>query len=129
MKLGKRKAYLRYSGKRLRLALRRAMEETESFTARYRWRAGIETTMSQYDRRTGGKRLRIRGLADVRLFARLKAAGVSRVRTQADRQAHQGEFYPVLILVKERIRRLRRNPGFRDRLSCRPADLYLEMAA
>lgn len=139
VKLAKRKAYLRYSGKRLRLARRRAMEATEAFTARYRWRAGIEATMSQYDRRTGVKRLRVRGLAAVRFGARLKAAGLNllraaqvwqaRTRAQADQRADQGLFYSFWELVKERIQRLRRNLGFCDRFPCHPADLYLEMAA
>ncbi len=95
--------------------------------------------MSQYDRRTGVKRLRVRGLAAVRFGARLKAAGLNllraaqvwqaRTRAQADQRADQGLFYSFWELVKERIQRLRRNLGFCDRFPCHPADLYLEMAA
>jgi len=40
-----------------------------------RWRAGGEVTMSEYDRRTGVKQLRVRELRAVRFCAVLKAIG------------------------------------------------------
>jgi hypothetical protein len=55
VKPGKKKAYLRYSEKRYRLAKRRALEASEAFIDDYRWRAGVEATMSEFDRRTGVK--------------------------------------------------------------------------
>ena len=49
----------------------------KEFKDRYWWRAGVETTMSEYDRRTGVKQLRVRGLKTVRFSATLKALGVN----------------------------------------------------
>jgi hypothetical protein len=42
----------RYSSKQYRLAIRRSMEQTEAFTDAYRWLAGVEATISEYDRLT-----------------------------------------------------------------------------
>lgn len=69
--------YLRYTEKELRISQRRAYEDTEEFKDRYRWRSGIEATMSEYSRRTGVKRLRVRGLKAVRFCATLKALAVN----------------------------------------------------
>jgi hypothetical protein len=57
------------------------------FCDRYRWRAGIEGAMSRYDRLTGVKRLRVRGLNAVRFCATLKAVGVNLFRATAVRRA------------------------------------------
>ena len=54
---------------------------------RYRWRAGVEATMSEYDRRTGAKQLRVRGLKAVKFCATLKALGVNIFRAAAIRAA------------------------------------------
>jgi len=80
---GKRAYYLRYTDKQQRIALRRTLEQTEAFKDRYRWRAGVEATMSEYDRRTGVKRLRVRGLKAVRYSATLKALGLNLLRAAA----------------------------------------------
>ena len=72
-KAGKKAFYLRFSDKQLRIALRRSAVDTEEFKDRYRWRAGVEATMSEFERRTGVKRLRVRGLKAVRFSATLKA--------------------------------------------------------
>ena len=61
----------------MRIANRRRYEDSEEFKDRYRWRAGVEATMSEYDRRTGVKHLRVRGLKAVRFSATLKALGVN----------------------------------------------------
>jgi len=53
VKPGKKGYYLRYDDKILRLAQRRAHEQTPEFQEVYRFRAGIEGTMSQMDRKTG----------------------------------------------------------------------------
>jgi hypothetical protein len=53
VKKGKGHNYLRYQKKAMRLAKRRQQENTAKFKERYRWRAGVEATMSQYDRLTG----------------------------------------------------------------------------
>jgi len=84
---GKRHFYLRYDLKAVRLAQRRAREETPEFRDRYRFRAGIEGTISAFDARTGVKQLRVRGLEAVRFCATLKATGVNLFRATAVRCA------------------------------------------
>lgn len=80
VRLGKKYYYLRYRSKNYRLALRRRFERTDEFVERYRWRAGVEATMSEYATLTGVKRLRVRGMASVRYAAVLKAAGLNLMR-------------------------------------------------
>ena len=87
VKKGKKHYYLRYTKKSARLAKRRTMEQTEEFKDRYRWRAGVEATMSEYDRRTGVKRLRFRRFTAVRFAAILKAAAINIFRATAVRKA------------------------------------------
>ena len=87
VKPGKKYYYLRYEEKAMRLAKRRAKEQTPKFKDRYRWRAGIEATMSEFDRRTGVKQLRVRGFKAVRFCATLKAIGVNLFRATAVRKA------------------------------------------
>jgi len=82
-KPGKNASYFRYTDKQLRIALRRSEVQTEEFKDRYRWRAGVEATMSEYDRRTGVKRLRVRGMKSVRYSAVLKALGLNILRAAA----------------------------------------------
>jgi hypothetical protein len=83
---GKRYYYFRYKEKAMRLAKRKANENTAEFKSEYRWRAGVEATMSEYDRRTGVKRLRVRGFDAVRFFAKLKAIGINLFRATALRR-------------------------------------------
>jgi len=87
VKQGKKYHYLRYTDKEMRLAKRRAYEQTEEFKDRYRWRSGVEATMSEYDRKTGVKHLRVRGFKAVRFSATLKAVGVNIFRATAVRKA------------------------------------------
>lgn len=70
-------AYLRYDEKQYRLARRRAYEQTPEFLEKYRWRAGIEGTISHYKKDFGAGRLRVRGLAPVRFVAVLKALSLN----------------------------------------------------
>jgi hypothetical protein len=91
VKPGRKGHYLRYSDKELRLARRRAHEKTSAFRDRYRFRAGAEATMSEYDRKTGVKRLRVRGLGAVRYCATLKAAGLNIFRATAFRNRQMKE--------------------------------------
>ena len=84
---GKKFYYLRYEEKAMRIAKRRGIEQTVEFKDRYRWRAGVEATMSELDRRTGVKRLRVRGFKAVRFSATLKAIGINLLRAAAVRQA------------------------------------------
>jgi hypothetical protein len=80
VKPGKKYYYLRYRGKEHRLAQRRSFERTQQFIDRYRWRSGIEATMSEYATLTGVKRLRVRGMVAVRYCAILKAVGLNLMR-------------------------------------------------
>lgn len=77
VKPGVRGHTLRYDHKTVRLAKRRAHEKTPAFKDKYRFRSGIEATMSEYDRKTGVKHLRVRGLSAVSFCATLKAAAVN----------------------------------------------------
>jgi len=84
---GKRYYYLHYDERAMRVAKRRATEQTSEFKDRYRWRAGSEATMSELDRRTGVKRLRVRGFKAVCFSATLKAIGINLFRAAAVRKA------------------------------------------
>ncbi|MDY0268413.1 transposase, partial [Trichloromonas sp.] len=64
---------------------RRAKEKTAAFREVYRFRAGAEATMSDLDRVTGIKHLRVRGMRQVRLAAVLKATGLNILRATAFR--------------------------------------------
>jgi len=87
VKAGKKHYYLRYEDKIWRIAMRRAYEKTDEFKDKYRWRAGTEATMSEYDRRTGVKNLRVRGMKAVRFCATLKAVGINIFRATVVRRA------------------------------------------
>lgn len=87
VKRGKKYYYLRYKSKEYRLARRRAMESTDDFIDAYRWRAGVEATMNEYNTLTGVKRLRVRGSKAVRYCATLKAAGLNLLRAARVRSA------------------------------------------
>jgi hypothetical protein len=86
---GKKGYYLRYDDKAYRLAVRRVMERSDAFIEVYRYRSGVEATMSQFDRRTEVKHLRVRGLTAVRYCATLKAAGINLLRAAAVRSARR----------------------------------------
>jgi hypothetical protein len=113
VKQGKKYHYLLYTDKEMRLAIRRAYEQTDEFKDRYRWRSGVEATMSEYDRRTGVKHLRARGFKAVRFCATLKAVGGNIFRVTAVRKAvnnakaAHGVGSPALMhaiyVVKERF--------------------------
>lgn len=83
VKNGKKYHYLRFDDKAHRLAKRRAQEKTDEFKDRYRYRAGVEATISDYDRVTGVKQLRVRGFEAVRFSALLKALALNIHRTTA----------------------------------------------
>jgi len=84
---GTQGAYLRYTAKQVRLAHRRAFEETDVFRDRYRWRAGIEGTGSHLKSDTGVDRLRVRGMPAVRFCVTLKALGLNILRATSARNA------------------------------------------
>lgn len=84
---GKKHRYLHYDDKAWRIAIRRIEEATDEFKEKYRWRSGIEATMSEYDKKTGVKRLRVRGFDSVRLCVVLKAIGINLFRATVVRKA------------------------------------------
>lgn len=132
---GKKNNFLRYSDKDYRLAERRRHEASKEFIDIYRYRAGVEATMSQYDKLTGVKRLRVRGLKAVRYCATLKATGLNLLRAasvrKARRRSHGTE--PGLLLpfpfFKEQVNSILF--GFGKMLQPKPdaADGYIELAA
>ena len=87
VKEGKKHRYLHYDDKAQRIAIRRAEESTDEFKEKYRWRSGIEATMSEYDKKTGVKHLRVRGFGAVQLCVLLKAIGINLFRATAVRKA------------------------------------------
>jgi hypothetical protein len=113
----KKSATLSYDAKSLRLARRRAKEKTQAFREAYRFRAGVEGTMSDLDRVTGIKHLRVRGRRQVRLAAVLKATGLNILRATAFRNRlrgpkpeNGGSCHPpkgLVGVVKEQFLRLR----------------------
>jgi len=113
----KQSATISYDAKALRLTRRRAKEKTEAFREVYRFRAGAEGTMSDLDRITGIKRLRVRGMPQVKLAAVLKATGLNimrattfknRLRREEKRKTRSNHSPNSLIgVVKEQILRLR----------------------
>jgi hypothetical protein len=87
---GKGGYWLRFDDKALRIARRRAHERSPAFVDRYRFRAGIEGTFSALDRRTGVKRLRVRGMKAVRYCVTLKGLGLNIFRAAAFRGRKTG---------------------------------------
>jgi hypothetical protein len=132
---GKKNYFLRYSDKDYRLAERRRYEASEAFIDIYRYRAGVEATMSQYDKLTGVKRLRVRGLKAVRYCATLKATGLNLLRAASVRKARRRSHGagPDLQLpfpfFKEQVKNI--FFGLGRMLLPKPdaADVYLELAA
>ena len=82
---GKKACYYRYTDKDIRLARRRKEEDSPTFREKYRYRAGVEATMSEFDRRTGVKHLRVRGMKAVRFAAIMKAIGLNILRASRHR--------------------------------------------
>lgn len=83
VKRDKHSTTISYDAKALRLSRRRAKEKTEAYREVYRFRAGVEGTMSDLDRVTGIKHLRVRGMRSVRVAAVLKATGLNILRASA----------------------------------------------
>ena len=113
---GKRYYYLHYDERAMRVAKRRATEQTSEFKDRYRWRAGAEATISELDRRTGVKRLRVRGFKAVRFSATLKAIGINLFRAaavckaaiydNADLSKIKSTLNHAIFFVKEHFKRI-----------------------
>ena len=80
VKRDKKSCSINYDAKSLRLSRRRKCEKEEAFKEKYRYRSGIEGTMSDLERMTGLKHLRVRGMPQVKLAATLKATGLNILR-------------------------------------------------
>jgi hypothetical protein len=128
----KHSASISYDAKALRLARRRAKEKTAEFREVYRFRAGAEGTMSDLDRTTGLKHLRVRGMPQVRLAAVLKATGLNILRSVAFKKRLQRQkkakmqMNPsenrFLSAIKEQLSRMYDNFGvyaFGVAMNCR----------
>lgn len=112
----KRSSTIGYDVKALRLARRRAKEKTEAFREVYRFRAGAEATMSDLDRITDIKHLRVRGMRQVRLAAVLKATGLNILRAttfknrpRRPKNGNEGSNpspFGIVGVVKEQILKL-----------------------
>jgi hypothetical protein len=110
---GKKAFYYRYKAKDVRLAYRRQHENSTAFKEKYRFRAGIEAAISEFDRRTGVKHLRVRGMKAVRFAVVMKGIGLNilragrfRKRKNNPRKAHCGTgwiFLAIYGFVKEQI--------------------------
>jgi hypothetical protein len=131
-KLGVKSAYVRYNPKQQRLACRRAHEQTDDFIETYRWRAGVEATMSEFDKLTGVKQLRVRGRKAVRYVATMKAAGLNLLRAARVMRARAkaastntpsfGLILSIFKVVKERRWRFLTNQtGICQNLSTMPS--------
>lgn len=88
---GRSFARYQYTHDRVRQRQRRLNEETETFRDRYRWRAGIEATMSRFKHQMGMTHLRVRGMAKISYVAFLRALGLNIHRVAAYRAVQQAE--------------------------------------
>jgi len=108
---GKKYHYLRYEHKTFHLAQRRQQEQTADFKNTYRYRSGVEGTISIVDRKTGIKHLRVRGFKAIRFCVNLKAAGMNILRAAAfkikekarclGQKAGQSGAYNPFLVFKE----------------------------
>jgi hypothetical protein len=74
-----------YSHDRVRQRQRRLADASKDFRDRYRWRAGVEATMSRFKHQMGMSRLRVRGMKKVTYVAMLRALGLNIRRVAAHR--------------------------------------------
>lgn len=72
-----------YTANRVRQRARRLSDRSSAFKARYRWRAGMEGTISRLKHQMGLACLRVRGLAAVTHRVFLRALGLNILRCAA----------------------------------------------
>jgi hypothetical protein len=72
-----------YNHDRVQQRARRLKDARDEFHGHYRWRAGIEATMSRFKHQMGMARLRVRGMAKVTYTAMLRALGLNIHRVAA----------------------------------------------
>lgn len=112
---GKKAFYYRYKEKDIRLARRRQHENTAAFQETYRFRAGIEAAISEFDRLTGVKHLRVRGMKTVCFAVVMKAIGLNILRAGRFRNRKRGpsdppqgssrSFLASFVVFKEQFKR------------------------
>lgn len=85
--VGRREQRWQYNHDRVKQRARRLQDASSEFRDRYRWRAGIEATMSRFKHQMGMAQLRIRGMASVTYVAMLRALGLNIHRVAAYRSA------------------------------------------
>jgi hypothetical protein len=85
--VGRRERRWQYAHDRVRQRARRLADASEAFRKRYRWRAGIEATMSRLKHQMSLTRLRVRGMVNVTYVAMLRALGLNIHRVAAYRAA------------------------------------------
>lgn len=81
--VGRKTPRHQYTHDRVRQRTRRLGDHTEAFRERYRWRSGIEGTMSRLKYQMRMASLRIRGRAAVRYVSFLRALGLNIRRVEA----------------------------------------------
>jgi hypothetical protein len=85
--VGRKERRWQYTHDRVKQRERRLSDASDEFRDRYRWRAGIEATMSRFKHQMGMARLRVRGMAKVTYTALLRALGLNIHRVAAYRAA------------------------------------------
>lgn len=73
-------ARFQYTRERVNQRTRRLLDQSDEFKKRYRWRAGMEGTMSRLKHQLGLAKLRVRGLAAVTYRVVLRALGLNVLR-------------------------------------------------
>lgn len=85
--VGRRERRWQYTHDRVRKRARRLQDASDEFLQQYRWRAGVEATVSRFKHQMGMARLRVRGMAAVTYVAMLRALGLNIRRVAACRAA------------------------------------------
>lgn len=85
--VGRREQRWQYNHDRVKQRARRIHNASEEFRDRYRWRAGVEATMSRFKHQMGMSKLRVRGMASITYVAMLRALGLNIHRVAAYRVA------------------------------------------
>lgn len=85
--IGRSERRWQYNHDRVKQRERRLKDASDEFRGRYRWRAGIEATMSRFKHQMGMARLRVRGMTKVTYTAMLRALGLNIRRVAAYRAA------------------------------------------
>jgi hypothetical protein len=83
--VGRSEPRWQYNHDRVKQRERRLKDASEEFRGHYRWRAGIEATMSRFKHQMNMARLRVRGMANVTYTALLRALGLNIHRVAAYR--------------------------------------------